>query len=137
MKRERKKKGKKFIIREIYECFEPSRLERLATQPRRGATSLPASKSNLDSANFHHDRGSARDEEGERLGSGIMRQVVGPGTRAQSVSGLIRVTMLRENRTAHDGGPFFSLFSFLRPTPFRLVKGFSRSFRFVLEYKII
>lgn len=103
-----------------------------------------SSKSNLDSANFHRSRDPRGPEGG--LGSGIMRQVVKPGTRAQSVSGLIRVTMLRENRTvvAPRWPIFFFFFSFFfwPPTPFRLVvlalwKRFSRSFRFVLQgYKI-
>lgn len=131
------KKKKEFIIREIYECFEPSRLERLGTQPRL--------LNQIWIPRIFTDRGIRAGWRGG-LGSGIMRQVVGPGTRAQSVSGLIRVTMLRENRTvvAPRWPIFFFFFSFFfwPPTPFRLVvlalcKRFSRSFRFVLQgYKI-
>lgn len=71
------------------------------------------------------------------LGSGIMRQVVGPGTRAQSVSGLIRVTMLRENRTvvAPRWPIFFFFFSFFfdhrhlsASSSSRFVRGFQEAF---------
>lgn len=62
-----------------------------------------------------------------------MRQVVGPGTRAQSVSGLIRVTMLRENRSKRGGGQFFFLFLFfddrhLSASSSPLCKGHERAF---------
>lgn len=122
------KKKKEFIIREIYECFEPSRLERLGTQPRL--------LNQIWIPRIFTDRGIRAGRRGE-LGSGIMRQVVGPGTRAQSVSGLIRVTMLRENRTvvAPRWPIFFFFFSFFfdhrhlsASSSSRFVRGFQEAF---------
>lgn len=122
------KKKKEFIIREIYECFEPSRLERLVTQPRL--------LNQIWIPRIFTDRGIRAGRRGG-LGSGIMRQVVGPGTRAQSVSGLIRVTMLRENRTvvAPRWPIFFFFFSFFfdhrhlsASSSSRFVRGFQEAF---------
>lgn len=121
-------KKKEFIIREIYECFEPSRLERLVTQPRL--------LNQIWIPRIFTDRGIRAGRRGG-LGSGIMRQVVGPGTRAQSVSGLIRVTMLRENRTvvAPRWPIFFFFFSFFfdhrhlsASSSSRFVRGFQEAF---------
>lgn len=128
------KKKKEFIIREIYECFEPSRLERLGTQPRL--------LNQIWIPRIFTDRGI-------RAGGTWIRNYATGGRARHACTIRVRINPSYDVAwKSNGGGPSLTNFLFLfflffwPPTPFRLVvlalcKRFSRSFRFVLQgYKI-